>query len=404
VIAAEFVRRYGREPLVEVRSPGRVNLIGEHTDYSLLPVMPIAIDRGVAVVAAPLPTSTIRVDSITLPGPLETTVPISLDGLGGWHRYLAAAVNALAAEGRGAEILIGGDLPATGGLSSSSAFTVGLLETLNRLWDRGVARTEYPALALRAERSIGIEGGMMDQTVISLARAGHAARIDFHPFGIVHVPLPAGLAIVAAYSGATALKGTEAREAYNGKVIACRAAALLLGHELGVDVGGEPVLFHVAGHAGIEEAVDRLPLEISAATVAGRLGVDVDRMIGLGTGRFDADHPLAVRVVAGHVVSEASRVDQAEASLRNGDLAGLGSILDASHSSLVGFGASSERLDRLVVSMRRAGAFGARLTGAGFGGYAVAVVPPDRVAAVVEAATVACGGPAFEVKASDGVH
>lgn len=389
---------------MEVRSPGRVNLIGEHTDYSLLPVMPIAIDRGVAVAAAPLSTPTIRVDSITLPGALETAVPISLDGLEGWHRYLAAAVNALAVDGGGAEILIGGDLPPTGGLSSSSAFTVGLLETLNRLWERGVSRTEYPALALRAERSIGIEGGMMDQTVISLARAGHAARIDFHPFGIVHVPLPAGLAIVAAYSGATALKGTEARAAYNGKVVACRAAALLLGHELGVDVGGEPVLVHVARHPGIEEAVEQLPVEVSAATLAGRLGVDVDRMVGLGTGRFDADQLLAVRVVAGHVISEASRVDQAEKALRAGDLVELGSILDASHSSLVGFGASSERLDLLVASMRRAGAFGARLTGAGFGGYAVAVVPPGQVAAVVEAATEACGGPAFEVVASDGVH
>jgi galactokinase len=278
------------------------------------------------------------------------------------------------------------------------------LVTLNRLGGRGVARTEYPALALRAERSIGIEGGMMDQTVISLAKAGHAARIDFHPFGIVHVPLPAGLSIVAAYSGATALKGTEARDSYNGKVVACRAAALLLGHELGVHVGSEPVLVHVARHPGIDEAVERLPTEISAAAVADRLGVDVDRMVRLGTGRFDANQPLLARVVAGHVISEASRVDQAEQALRAGDLAGLGSILDASHASLVGFGASSERLDRLVASMRRAGAFGARLTGAGFGGYAVAVAPPELVTAVVEAATLACGGPAFEVKASDGVH
>jgi galactokinase len=404
VIATEFERLHGRPPQVEVRSPGRVNLIGEHTDYSLLPVMPIAIDRGVEVAAALLPDPIIKVDSITLPGPLETTIPVSLEGLEGWHRYLAAAVNTLAVEGVGAEVLIGGDLPPTGGLSSSSAFTVGLLEALNRLWDRRVPRTDYPAVALRAERSIGIEGGMMDQTVISLARAGHAARIDFHPFGVVHVPLPPGLAIIAAYSGATALKGTEAREAYNGKVVACRAAALLLGEEMGIEIGGEPVLVHVARHPGIEAAIDRLPAEITASGVAARLGVDVDRMIGLGTGRFDAERPLFPRVVAGHVISEASRVDRAEEALRAGDLAGLGSILDASHSSLVRFGASSERLDRLVGSMRRAGAFGARLTGAGFGGYAVAVAPPEAVGPVLEAATEACGGPAFEVRASDGVH
>jgi galactokinase len=400
----QFRARFGVDPEVEIRSPGRVNLIGEHTDYSLLPVMPLAIDRHIALRAAASDDGTMSAASETFPDPIEYDLTSPPSAVSGWHRYLVAAVGAVGRAhrlGGGLRLLVGGDLPPTGGLSSSSAFTVGVIATLDRVWGLGIGRDEYPRLAIAAERSIGVEGGMMDQTVISLAERGTALRIDFDPFGVRKVPIPEGMGIVAAYSGSPAPKGGDANLAYNTRVVACRAAALLLGVPAGIDVSVPPVLSKVVAAGAVE--LGALPEEITAADVASRLGVDVELMVAMTAARFDDHAPLPVGVVARHVIGEAARVDDAEAALTGGDMEALGRTLDASHASLREFGASSPSLDRLVVAMRDAGAWGARLTGAGFGGYAVAVCPQAAVGAVVDAATAATGGPAFPVIASDGV-
>lgn len=402
-LISNFTDRRGGPPAAVVRSPGRVNLIGEHTDYSLLPVMPVAIDRSVYLAVSPGPAGRLIADSLSLPDPLEVdlaAVPVAATG---WHRYLLAAVRVLApAEGQGARILIGGDLPPTGGLSSSSALTVGVLAALNQVWALGIPRSGYPELAVRAERSIGVEGGAMDQTIISLAREGAALRIDFDPPAHRYVPLPPGLGLVAAYSGTPAPKGGDANHSYNLRVVASRAAALMLGRETGVEVGSPPSLSRVAARAGIETAAAALPVEMSAHRVARLVGAGPETIVSLAAGRFDPDTPLPLRAVAVHVLSESRRVDEAEEALGS-DLDRFGRVLDASHRSLQVFGASSGPLDRLVEAMRSAGAYGARLTGAGFGGYAVAAVPVAKVPAVVAAAEAATGGPAFAVEASAGV-
>jgi galactokinase len=380
-----------------------VNLIGEHTDYSLLPVMPVAIDRAVELAAAPGPPGRLLADSLTLPGPVDLDLGALPDAPSGWHRYLVAAVRATGAGGEGVRLLVDGDLPPTGGLSSSSALTVGILRTLDLVWDRRLGREALPSVAAVAERYVGVESGAMDQTVITHAVAGNALRIDFAPPSHRPVPIPDSLAIVAAYSGTPAPKGGEARFAYNTRVVSTRAAALLLGRETGLDPGRPPVLAAVAGVEGIEALARSLPQEATAGEVARQTGVDVEVMVRLTAGRFEPDHPLPLQVVASHVLSEARRVDAAEAALRAGDLAALGRLLDLSHESLRRFGASSEALDHLVAAMRAAGAYGARLTGAGFGGYAVAVTPPERAAEVVAAGRAATGGPAFRVRPSGGV-
>ena len=395
-LLSAFRERYDADPTVMVRSPGRVNLIGEHTDYSLLPVMPFAIDRGV-LLAVGDGSSGVEVDSLTHPGPTTIEIGTERADLNGWHRYFAAAVDALGFVG-GAKVLIGGDLPATGGLSSSSAFTVGSLVALGAATGDPPFRDELPELALAAERSIGVESGAMDQTVIALARQGHALRIDFSPFATRHVPLGDAVAVVAAYSGHAAPKGGSAKDAYNSRVVACRAAALILADELGVDPGRSPVL---GGLSGADAS--GLPESMSAEAVGAKLSVPVGLMVDLTAGRFDPDSELPLRQVAQHVLSEARRVDSAEAALEAQNYDELGRLLDASHSSLQSFGASSEALDRLTLVMREAGALGARLTGAGFGGYAIALCDPAVVSKVIEAATAATGGPAFRVRPSDGV-
>ncbi|MDH3249690.1 MAG: hypothetical protein OEQ47_12045 [Acidimicrobiia bacterium] len=389
--------RHDSSPSVVIRSPGRVNLIGEHTEYSLLPVMPFAIDKGVYVAVCEGPQG-IEVDSLTHPDPATIELGGDRSALSGWHRYFAAAVDAVGFVG-GARVLIDADLPATGGLSSSSAFTVGVLMALGTFAGDPPLKEELPQLALAAERSIGVESGAMDQTVISLATEGHALRIDFDPFATRHVPVSEDLGIVAAYSGRAAPKGGDANHSYNSRVVACRAAALLLASEEGVDPGSPPVLSKVRN----SKLVGMLPVESSAATVADRLGADVGEIVRLTATQFDPHAVLPIRSVAAHVLSEAKRVDEAEAALEAEDYPQLGRLLDASHESLGGFGASSPALDRLTGAMREAGAFGARLTGAGFGGYAIGICPLDRVGAVIEASEQATGGPAFRVRPSAGV-
>ncbi|MFN7974247.1 MAG: galactokinase family protein [Acidobacteriota bacterium] len=387
-----FLLRFGHPPAVVARAPGRVNLIGEHTDYSLLPVLPIAIGPSIRVAA--LPSDEGRVEAVSLAEPGDA-----------WQRYVRGALDLLPERprGAGAKLMVGGDLPSMGGLSSSSALTVGVLAALDLLWALGLDRDELVRRAIAAERSVGIECGGMDQTVIVHGRAGMAVHVSFLPAELRHVPLPAELGIVAAHSGVAARKSGAAGDLYDARVIGCRIAAAMISADLGREAADPPVLGHVACAAGIGAAIGRLPDELTVLESALHLGVAAWPLARLSRGTFPEDVPVAIREPARHVIDEATRVGDAVLALVREDLAAFGSLLDASHASLQRFGASTGELDRLVAAMRAAGAFGARLTGAGFGGFAIAAAPRANVAAVVDAAVRATGGPAFEVRAADGL-
>jgi galactokinase len=398
VLAAAFANAFGSSPDLVVAAPGRVNLVGEHTDYSFLPVLPIAIERRLLVAAASADDG-IRAMSVSQAG----TTEVGAAHTPGWGRYLAGATAMLGqlAEGRGARLAIGGDLPATGGLSSSSALTLGLLWALNRVWDLRLDRRQVVDLAIEAERLVGVESGGMDQTVIAFARPGHALRIDFAPEGRRDVPVAPEFAFVIGYSGSPAPKGTTARDGYNRAVVSCRAAAVLLAGSLGRDPGAVGRLNEVADAP--VGAIDVLPTETTAAVAATAAGVEVGQLVSLTAATFDPHEPLFPRAAARHVLSEAARVDTAEFCLRGKDGGGLGAVFDESHSSLRQYGVSTPALDRLTAAARQGGAWGARLTGAGFGGWAVAVCEPGSRAKVVEAMRVATGGPAFPVRPSAGI-
>jgi galactokinase len=387
---------------VQLRAPGRVNLIGEHTDYMDLPVLPMAIQRGI----------TIRGSVVDEPGLVASSeaaqgVPVVLEPEAplpdGWGRYLAGALRQLgsAARGRGAELYVDGDLPETGGLSSSSALTTGVLKALVLLWDLDLDDDEIVRRAIAAERIVGVESGGMDQTVIMFATAGTALRIDWDPPVRTVVSIPEGFSFVIGYSGAAAPKGGSARDEYNERVVSCRTAALLLGSVTGIDPGTPPVLRPFVD-VDLEAAL--LPEHATAAEVAGRLDVDPDTLIRLTAGRFDPNRRLRVERAAAHVIEEARRVDAAQEALVAGDLAALGRLFDASHESLRTYGVSTPGLDAVTAAARAAGAAGARLTGAGFGGWAVAVCRPDLTDDVVSAMASAGSGPAFEVTPSAGIR
>lgn len=393
------------KPTVVVRAPGRVNLVGEHTDYSYLPVLPIAVDRGLVVRAAPHERPSIEATSDGFPGRVEV-VPGAHYAGEPWGRYLAGALAELQdiAPGRGARLHVSGDLPADGGLSSSSALTTGVIAALMSLWDLTVDREDLVARAVRAERHVGVETGGMDQEAIVFAKAGSALRIDFQPHGRRLVPLPGGLRLVVASSGQDAPKAGDARDAYNERVIGTRLAAAMLCDMIGAEFGNPPRLADVIAFPEAELLIDELPPRIAPSSVSRSTGVPLAALSGIAAGSMDDRALYTVRPYARHVFSEAARVDDAEAALRAGDIVAFGRILDASHASLRGdFACSTPALDALCDAMRAAGAVGARLTGAGFGGFALAAAEPAAVPAVIEAAEALTGGPAFEVTASSGL-
>jgi len=408
-VRAAFAARYGRPPAVVAVAPGRVNLIGEHTDYSGLPVLPIAIERRLLVACAPNDAAAVvHVASERFDPPAEVVRGIANAPVHApWHRYVSGVVAQVegVSDGVGADVLVGGDLPAASGLSSSAALSVGLLAALGAAWGEPLDRETLVARAIVADRASGAETGGMDQAATVFAQAGHALRIDFEPPARRSVAIPPGLAFVVANSGAEAPKGGAAREAYNERVVGARIAAAMLADQIGVDLTNPPRLGEIAGVDVVDILVDELPEKISPVEVSRTGAAGLEQLVQLTATRFDHMRKVPVRKLARHILSEAVRVDEAEAALAAGDLARFGKLLDASHESLrADFGCSTPELDALCKAMRGAGALGARLTGAGFGGYALAAVPPEQVESVIAAAIASTGGPAFEVHASDGLE
>lgn len=405
-----FAEAHRAPPALVVRAPGRINLIGEHTDYSLLPVLPVAIDRGTLCAIGPAADDLVVARSRVAAGEVSLArgaLPREAGALGdSWGRYLYGVLRELdgLAPGRGARLLVDSDLPTTGGLSSSSSLTMALLAALDGLLALELGLEALTAHGIVAERHVGVESGGMDQTVIAFAKAGAALRIDFAPPARRAVQLPDGLALVVAASGEVAAKGGGAKRAYNERVIGCRLAAALLARELGLDAGSPPLLGRVATDAGALACARSLPERSTARAVAARLGLALEPLVRFTAGSFEPDAEVWLAPVARHVLSEARRVDEAERALAAGALAELGALLDESHLSLAeDFRCSTAALDRLVAAMRTGGALGARLTGAGFGGYAIAAVPEERAEGVIAAALAATGGPAFTVRASAGL-
>jgi galactokinase len=402
-----FVERFGGAPELVAFAPGRVNLIGEHTDYNGLPVLPIAIDRGATFALTATEDAVVTVVSKQFPREARISRRAAGRESEPWHRYVAGVLDELRgiAGGKGANVLIDSDLPTSGGLSSSSALSVGLTAGLAALWGDALPGEDLARRAAAAERRVGVETGGMDQTVIALAEAGHALRIDFLPPAHRQVALPEGLAFVVAASGEDAPKGGAVREAYNERVVGTRIAALMLADMLGVDLEGVPLLGAVADIDAASVMVEELPAAMAARAAANAAEANVERIVSLSAAHFDSAKKVPVKSYARHVLAEAERVNAAEAALVAGDLKAFGKTMNESHDSLrQDYRCSTPALDRVAAAMRKAGAFGARLTGAGFGGYAVAACPPEAVARVIEAAQAATGGPAFEVRASDGVR
>ena len=388
-----FTAHFGRRPDVVVRAPGRVNLIGEHTDYNGLPVLPMAIDRHVLVAATARDDRRVRLantDARFAPRNYQLQPGIRRFAAGDWGNYhKAAAQGLLSSQGpgalRGGDFLIDGDVPPGAGLASSSALVVGSSLALLAVNDHSLPPVQLAGLTAASERYVGTQSGGMDQAACLLAQAGHALRIDFDPLRTRAVPVSAGYAFVVCHSLVEAEKSGAARTAYNTRVVECRLACRVLERLLGTSLprplahlGELRRLFpdrSLADFAAIlENALPPRPLRLEeiadlVATPREHLAV----VAGHGE-RSTATYAIVRRIR--HVLSEAERVDQAEAALAAADWLSLSALMDASHASCRDdYDVSSPALEELIAAAKAAGALGARLTGAGFGGCTVNLLP-----------------------------
>jgi galactokinase len=343
------------------RAPGRVNLIGEHTDYNGLPVLPMALDREIVLRYTPRADRRVILTN-TDPrfGALEFTLDeeIPSEPGGAWGNYARAAAQAVWRE-TGALTGIAGEisstLPVASGLSSSSAMVVATALALLEANGRTVPRERLMDLLARGERYVGLEGGGMDQAISLGGVAGCALRIDFRPaLRLEPIPIPPSWRIIVAPSLVEARKSAGARDAYNARVRECREAL-------------------EQSRVASRESRDYFDLraEVPAAAAVERARPHLDDL-----------HFRRFR----HVVTEGARVDAAVAALVAADLTTFGALLSASHSSLRNdYEVSSKELDELVAIAEQSGAAGARLTGAGFGGSILAVAASTQADSVLRA-------------------
>ena len=385
---------------VLVRAPGRVNLLGEHTDYNGLPALPMAIDRAVYVAGWRLAARCVEAANLD---PRRGARRFALDApcapgpAGDWGNYVQAAVRAVAgelAEG-GLGLAVGADLPAGAGLSSSSALVVGVALALLAVGGRPVDRLALAERLAQGERWVGTLSGGMDQATILLAEPGRALHVDFYPLRARPIPLPAGHAVVVCHSLVSAEKSAGARAAYNHRVVECRLATHVLAHALGVELARLGCLrTAVPGRTLAEHAallgtlLPDAPLDLAA--IARAIGVAPGALApllrddagGVLAGGDETFRPVAR---ARHVLTEAERVEAAARACHAGDAAALGALMDASHRSCRDdYAISHPALEALVAIARTAGAAGARLTGAGFGGCTVSLVPRAAVGALLD--------------------
>ena len=313
--------------------PGRVNLIGEHTDYNDGFCLPFAIAAGVTVEAAHGPSGAIEAHALDL-RETDTFALADPEPADGWRAFVRGIVAELQRAGHaltGATLRIRGDVPRGSGLSSSAALEVALALAL--LAHSGVAepdRRDLARLCSRVENDwVGAQTGLLDQLAALFGRDGYAVRLDMRTLAIDPVALDLGdWRLVAVDSG---VEHAHAGSGYNARRRECREACAAL---------------------GIDSLRDARP----------------DDAAGLPA-------PLDRRVE--HVLGENARVDGAVAALQARDLEALGALLDASHASLRDlYEVSVPEVDALVERLKRAGAAGARMVGGGFGGAVLALLPP----------------------------
>lgn len=390
-------------PLRRAAAPGRVNLIGEHIDYNGLPVLPMAIDRDVQIEFRPLDEPVVRLAGAAgrfRPFAFRLDQRIERAQDGHWSNYVRAAARGLTGHGvaleRGIEGVVRGRLPVAAGLSSSSALVVASALGLLDANETQVPRLELAALLAKAERFAGLEGGGMDQAASLYGRRGHALRIDFEPLRATPVAMPFRWRWVVAFSLVRAEKTRAARDggaqdAYNARPRECRTALARMTAAWPRPASAEAPPTAPRTYAEIAAACGSVapphasssdPSASGDAIAVPATPLDIDELLEWARRVLE---PVLLRRFR-HVLTEGRRVEAAQAAMAHSRMTEFGALMVRSHESLRDdYEASTPELDQIVATAVDAGAAGARLTGAGFGGCVVALCSRDAAPKVMDA-------------------
>ncbi len=335
-----FQERYADAPDLLIRAPGRVNLIGEHTDYNDGFVLPMAIDRAVYLALRPTDSETVSIHLLDF----NSDVSFALDDFSKADEmspaeYVKGVAWALQEAGhalRGFEGVLKGNVPVGAGLSSSAALELTIARAFAALSDIDWNPAQMARLCQTAENQwVGVNSGIMDQMISAAGEAGHALLIDCRSLETTSLPLPAGTAVAILDTGT---RRELADSEYNARRQQCETAAQFFDVKALRDVTVER--FETMAD-GLDEVVMRR---------------------------------------ARHVITENNRVQQAMQAMQQNDKRALGKLLNASHASLRDdYDVSSKALDTIVAAAQAHPAtYGARMTGAGFGGCAVALIDASQ--------------------------
>ncbi len=348
---SRFAERFpGPAPRVAM-APGRVNLIGEHTDYNDGFVLPMAIGRAAVVAFRPRPDGILRAHSIAFDETKELdTGSLSAPGGHAWFDYVAGVLWAFGSEGlavSGMDLVVDGDVPIAAGLSSSAALEMAMARALAAAAGTAWDPARMAKLGQKAENAyVGMKCGIMDPFAAAACEEGHALLVDCRSLETQPVPVPAGVVVVVMDTGA---RRSLAASAYNDRRAAC-----------------ERVVAEIAKtKPGVTALRDVTFDELEAAKP-----------------RLDATDAKR----ASHVVAENQRPAAMAAAFGEGDLVRAGRLMKESHASLRElYEVSCEELDLIAsLARRQPSCYGARMTGAGFGGCAIALVSADDVDAFCE--------------------
>ncbi|MEU5773774.1 galactokinase [Streptomyces venezuelae] len=343
-VAGKFAELYGYEPEGVWSAPGRVNLIGEYTDFNEGFVMPLALPHTAVAAVARRTDGVLRLHSADIDAPVaelrvDDLKPLSKYGQGGWAAYPAGVVWALRDAGHevsgGADIHLSSTVPTGAGLSSSAALEVVTALALNDLYGLGLDRPRLAVLAQRAENAfVGVPCGVMDQMASACATEGHALHLDCRDLAIRQVPFDLAAHGLRLLVVDTRVKHELGDGAYAERRAGCEEGARILGVSHLRDV-----------------AYDELPAALAKLT------------------------DEKIRRYVRHIVSDNHRVERVISLLDSGDVRAAGPVLTEGHASLRDdLRISCPELDLVVTSANAAGALGARMTGGGFGGSAVVLV------------------------------
>ncbi|MGW6269242.1 galactokinase [Streptomyces sp. NPDC055060] len=343
-VAGQFAELYGYAADGVWSAPGRVNLIGEYTDFNEGFVMPLALPHTAVAAVARRSDGVLRLHSADIDAPVaelrvDELTPLSAYGQGGWAAYPAGVVWALREAGHavsgGADVHLASTVPTGAGLSSSAALEVVTALALNDLYELGIDRPRLAVLAQRAENAfVGVPCGVMDQMASACATEGHALHLDCRDLSIRQVPFDLAAQGLQLLVVDTRVKHELGDGAYAERRAGCEEGARVLGVSHLRDVE----------YAQLPSALARLTDE-------------------------------KIRRYVRHIVSDDHRVEQVIGLLDAGDVRAIGPVLTEGHASLRDdLRISCEELDLVVASANAAGALGARMTGGGFGGSAIVLV------------------------------